>query len=75
MTPLWAPSPGAEAVLEWSRRIHGVDSDRHTWAIECAARMDQNGPEAELPAFPSRLHGTRASRDETVRRLYRQATG
>jgi hypothetical protein len=67
------PTPGYAAVVAWSRRIHGPDSSRHQWALAAAAAMDETGPGAVLPAFPSRLRGTAQLREETARRLYRNA--
>lgn len=79
MTTVDPRTPGWLAVVAWSRQIHGeMDRgrpvDRHEWAVQCADLLDQHGPDAELPPFPSRFPTTRASREETLRRLYREAS-
>lgn len=74
MTAVEEQTPGSAAVLAWSKQIHGR-GDRHDWALHCAALMDALGPDAHLPAFPSPFRSTRMGRDETIRRLYRQAGG
>ena len=66
-------TPGSRAVVEWSTRIHGTGGARHRWAVEAAQTLDKGGLGVALPPFPSRMKSTRAARDETVRRLYREA--
>lgn len=75
MTTVDEQTPGNAAVLAWSKKIHHPSGDRHAWALHCAALMDAHGPDAHLPAFPSPFRSTRLGRDETVRRIYRQARG
>ena len=79
MTTVEKHGPGWHALVAWSSRIHGEmdrgrPSDRHEWAIECADLLEQHGPEVDLPPFPSRFPSTRESRDETIRRLFREAS-
>jgi hypothetical protein len=66
-------NPGEAAVVAWSKRIHDLGGDRHAWACRAARTLAALGPDAQLPPFPSRLRTTQESRDETVRRIYRQA--
>jgi hypothetical protein len=63
-------SAGAARVIAWSREIHGRAGDRYLWGVKCAELLDAHGPAAELPDFPSRIRSTRASRDETARRIF-----
>jgi len=70
---LSSPTAGYQAVAAWSRVIHSRAGNRHHWALTCAEAMDAGGPDVHLPPYPSRHRDTRATRDETVRRIYRQA--
>lgn len=64
-------SPGAAAIIAWSRKIHGPGGDRHEWACAAAIILDAEGADADLPRFPSRFHGVPESRADTVRRIWR----
>lgn len=69
-TELFAPrSAGYLAVARWSKTIHGA-GERHAWALECACIMDEIGPGAALPAFPSPYATTRGARADSVRSIY-----
>lgn len=66
-------SPGSEAIVRWSAAIHGKTSDRHAWAVEAARLLDEHGPDAELPPFPSPHKSTRKAREQTARMLHQRA--
>lgn len=66
---------GYEAVLAWNRRIHTRGTTRYDWALECAELLREHGAGVELPPYPSQLKTTQASRDETIRRVFRRNGG
>jgi hypothetical protein len=68
-----AAQRGADAVRAWNRRIHGKGSPRFAWGEEVSDLLQRDGALACLPPYPSLRRDTQASRDETVRRIYREA--
>jgi hypothetical protein len=67
-------SPGYDAVVEWSTRIHGTEGDRAQWGIEVAELLYTDGPDVELPPYPRGRRATIETRDKTVRRIFRNAS-
>lgn len=66
-------SAAGKAVLQWSDLIHGKTGDRHEWGAECARLLDEHGPDADLPLFPSQYLACSRSREVIARRRYREA--
>lgn len=64
-------SPGAEAVLAWSHKIHGFDHERHRWARRVAELLDAGA--TEFPRFPSHMPGVALDRLATAQRIYERA--
>lgn len=69
MTPTTL-SPGAQAVIDWSQRIHG-DGPRHHWALEVAVALDND---TEPPPFPKpHQSGVGKDRLDTAMRIWLNA--
>lgn len=67
------PSPGHQAVMKFMGLAHNRSPERLAWTKECALIMDESGPLAALPPFPSKIDGIVQYRDKMIRRLWDQA--